>query len=395
MNSTGQAWLTGAEQVVNEAVKNTYLISRFLKGKGMDEVIQGGKNITDELMLDDQSTAVFAQPNDTFSWSNPQVLTQWTSNWRFLVDHMSWTDQEIDLQVNSGMTRGARHEVYKRVKRSKEQRMWTSAFNKMETALWAVPDKSKQESADGTDPYSLPAFVNEYTNGLFAVPDAGAGLPGGNWTVVKGIDPTASGKTRWKPQLELYGSASATADNAAVATRNAIQAMDRMWLKIKFQPPGTRQEYFENAALNRQFIAASRIGISHYSAMMRASQDLYASVSRQDPAYVNPAYAGIDLLYVSELDTAALYLDAAATPDALLAEVGAATDNSGPRYYFLNGNYIKTVFHEANYFDKKPSMRHPNQPFTTIQPVSIWYNLVCRSRQRQGLVAPSGAVITA
>ena len=42
MNLTGPRYLTSAEQVVNEAVENTYLLSRMLKGKGMDSVIQGG-----------------------------------------------------------------------------------------------------------------------------------------------------------------------------------------------------------------------------------------------------------------------------------------------------------------------------------------------------------------
>jgi hypothetical protein len=33
-------------------------------------------------------------------------------------------------------------------------------------------------------------------------------------------------------------------------------------------------------------------------------------------------------------------------------------------------------------------MRHPNQPFTTIVPIDSWYNFVCRSRQRHGIVSP-------
>jgi hypothetical protein len=42
-----------------------------------------------------------------------------------------------------------------------------------------------------------------------------------------------------------------------------------------------------------------------------------------------------------------------------------------------------------------PAMRHPNQPFTTIVPVDSWYNFVCRSRQRQGILSPSTSVYNA
>ena len=39
-------------------------------------------------------------------------------------------------------------------------------------------------------------------------------------------------------------------------------------------------------------------------------------------------------------------------------------------------------------------MRHPNQPFTSIVPVDSWYNFVCRSRQRQGIVSPASDLYT-
>jgi len=42
-----------------------------------------------------------------------------------------------------------------------------------------------------------------------------------------------------------------------------------------------------------------------------------------------------------------------------------------------------------------PAMRHPNQPFTTIVPVDSWYNFVCRSRQRQGILSPFGVEYSA
>lgn len=391
VNGTGPSYLTSAEDVVNEAVKRTYLLSRWLKGRDIAEVVQGGRTIKDDIMLDEAPTARTYQPNETLTPSNPQVLTEWEINWRFVVDHMTATDQEFELQGNfDGMTRAARWQVYKSLKWTKEQRMWTSMFNFMEGLLWAVPNKATMEAAAGTEPYSIPAFVNEYTNGLFAVPDAGAGLPGGNWTTVMSINPVT--KPKWVPQQELYGSTSATATNADVTNRNIVQAFDRMWLKIKFIPPALRQQYFESPELNRQVIVTSEFGVTTYQDVMRKSQDLYVTSSRQDPAFVNPAYAGIDVVPIQTLNTQQLYLDATTTPDSLKGEMESGVDNSGPRYYWLNGNYIKPVWHSRRYFYRKEGMTPPSQPFTTFWYVDSWFNNVCRSRQRQGLVSPSGVV---
>ena len=150
-------------------------------------------------------------------------------------------------------------------------------------------------------------------------------------------------------------------------------------------------EYFEDPHLNAQFIACSKRGISIYRQLMREEQDLYVTTSRQDPAYNKPMYSGVALEYVPNLDTFKLYAAGAST--AYGDEVSATND--GPRYYWLNANYIKPVFHTTRYMYKHPVMRHPNQPFTSICPVDIWYNIVVRSIQRQGILGPNGSIYTA
>ena len=42
VDTTGPSFLTSAEDVVNEACRNNYLLRRFLRGKGPDETVQGG-----------------------------------------------------------------------------------------------------------------------------------------------------------------------------------------------------------------------------------------------------------------------------------------------------------------------------------------------------------------
>lgn len=369
VDTTGPSFLTSAEDVVNEACKNNYLLRRFLRGKGPSETVQGGSSIKDTIMFDEESTFQYYEPNQTFTWENPQVIENWEINWRFCVDHMAYTDAEVELNVGGGLGRQARHHMFKRLKRIKEQRLWTSIMNGMEDALFEIPNKTDMEDSTGTKPYSIPTFINEKANGLYT-----------GFTDVQSIAPATYAK--WAPQRVDYdgGADFLTPDNDG----NIITAFDQMFLDVQFVPPPSHQEYFDDPSLNAMFIACSKKGQNAYQQILRASQDTFVTGSRQDPAYMSPKYAGIDLVYAPKLDTYAGY----GTSTGL--ETGAASsEKKGPRYYFINGNYMKFVFHTTRYMHQHPSMRHPNQPFTTIIPVDSWYNFVCRSRQRQGIVYPS------
>ena len=370
MDTTGPSYLSGADQIVNEAVKNNYLLRRFMRGKGPSETVQGGSKIKDTIMFDDASTFQFYQPNDTFSWQNPQVLTDWEIDWRFSVDHMSWTDQEIELNTG-GQGRGARHQTYKTLKRSKEQRLWTSLLNGCEDAIFTAPSAADMEGAAGTKPYSLTTFINDH-DGILPV-----GFATGS--TIQNIDPAVEAK--WRNKITTF-----------IDTKETLfSAFDDMWLDVKFVPPPSHQEYFENPQMNAMFIACSKKGQSHYVAQLRASQDTFVTASRQDPSYMKPQYAGVDLEYVSSLDDVAVYGTNAAGD--LGTETSAVNSSvRGPRYYFVNANYLKFVYHTTRYMYSHPTMRHPNQPFTTVKPVDSWYNFICRSRQRQGLIEPNADI---
>ena len=375
MDSTGPAFLTGADDIVNEAVKNNYLLRRFMRGKGPSETLQGGSTIKDSILFDEKSTFQYYQPNETFTWTNPQVLDQWEIDWRFSVDHMSWTDHEIELNVG-GQGRNARHQTYKTIKRSKEQRLWTSLFNGMEDSLFAAPAAADMEGTGGTKPYSLPVFITGATNG--------ASMSG----AIQNIDPATEAK--WRNKTATYDPSSITTFDALADV--IFPAFDSLYMDVQFMPPPSHQEYFENPSLNAMFIATSRRGQRAYVGCLRASQDTFVTGSRQDPSYMKPQYAGVDLEYVAELDTAPIYGNTFQGTGAVTESAG-STD-AGPRYYFINANYLKFVFHTTRYFYQHPTMKHPNQPFTTVMPVDCWHNFICRSRQRQGLIGPDGGVLS-
>jgi hypothetical protein len=398
--STGPTYVTGPEDIVNEVVKRNYgLLRRFLRGKGLDATLRGGVDIRDIILLDEVSTAQWYQPNDTLAYQNPQVLSTYTANWRFCVDHMSWTDQQILLQAPSSMRAPERHQVYKKEKRKIEQRMWTSKVNFMEDACIAQPSSSQMETASGLKAYSLFCFVNEFVTTPFnggtlytfasgtgdTKPLDSVGASASQWSTVMGINPTT--KDRWRNQVRSYSVATTTGDNV-------LAAMEQGLLLGRFDRPPTKEEYFTNPGLNAQMIVCSMKGYNHFQQLAREAQDLWVSPSRTDGAVQNPAFGGMGLEYVAAMDSTPLYPNHATIASATaFATEGQTTTNGlrGPRYGMLNGNFLTPVFHVDRYFEKHDVMRHPNQPFSWVCPVDTWWNLICSSRQRQVWICPANS----
>ena len=364
MTTTGPRYMTSAGKLINEAAKHTYILSRFLRGRGMERVIQGGTKIKDVLMFDEQNTYGHYHPNDTVTWENPQFTEDIEVPWRYSYDHMAWTDQEIEHNIPDSMSREAQKVQYKNLKKAKEMRMWTSMINGMEDDLWKDADNQQaaMESASGKQQYSIPAFITENTTNYHPT----------GWTTIQGVDPATESK--WRNQVSTYDYDDP--DDTDNDRDGLLDAFQEMFYKVRFIPPSTKRQYFENARLNRQFICCSRGGINLYQNMLRASND--SLVSKQDPAYLNPTFGGIELVYVAALDTATIFGGA--------TELNASTD--GYRYWWLNGNYITPVYHRNRYIHKKDPMNHINQPWSWVCPVDCWWNLFLNSRQRQGIIAP-------
>lgn len=449
MDATGPVYLTGPDVLINEAVKRNYLFGDLVREK--NQAIQGGKEIKDVLMLDDSSTFQYYQPNETFTYSNPQVLSDITANWRFSMDHMTFTDAEIELNVGGGLTREATKTVYKDLKRSKEQRMVTSMVNGMEEGLFKPTQGTSfndMESSTGKTPYSIPAFITE--NCVQTTLDGGGaaglrgGMPicsdtssggavGGTNTTILGIAPGSN--KRWTNEVVFYDATAALGINtagtqigASAATFNQqknvinptasgtkpvndfsavnvfgfLNSFDEMFLRLQFRPPASFEQYFENIVFNRQKILCSREGVNLYKQALRSENDRL--VSPTDAAYNNPAYSGIPLTYCAELDSAKIFPavtggsgvafriqdqdGATLDPNNGETEFGSEILDPGPRYYFVNGDYLTPVLHASRYMEKHPTMQHPNQPFTHVQITDSWYNVVANSRQRHGIIAP-------
>ncbi len=354
--TTGPTYLKSAEDVVNEAVKNNYLLSACLANDAK-ESIQGGESIKDVILFEDNGSFSTYKPNATFSPGNPQVTDTISVPWRFAKFEYTYTDQEVMLNGGSSqLNRKAKFQQYKKLKRIKEQAAWTSGLNGMEDLITAAPSTSEMETTSGSDPYSLFAFISEDTTNYH---------PSG-WSTIQGVDPAA--ESRWRNQVSTYDHTSPLDNSDGIIT-----SFDDMIEDVKFEPPQTRREYFENPTLNKCKILTSKQGVTLYKQALRANNDrLVGGTSPQDPDYTNPVYSGIPVKKVDNLSTAAVYTSA----------VEAAGE---PRYYWVNFNYLKLILHADRHFVKKGPMVHPNQPFSYVCYFDVWFNLFCRSRQRHGV----------
>lgn len=366
MSATDSKVLTGPEVIQNEAFAESYLIDRFMRGTDISETIQYGSKIKDYIMFDESNTFGSYLPGETVTWENPQVLNNWEADWRFYKDHMSWTAQELELNGNE--TQEARRTQYKRLKKIKEGRVVTSTTKGLEARLFAAPNATTMEAAGAQEMYSLPVFINEETDGTYD-----------GFTTVMGINPATYPK--WKNQIKQYDAADP--DDTDGDLDGLFNAFDNMHLSTNFKTPQAAIPYVNQPiSIRNQMILTSKAGMIQVKDVMRKSQDRFVA-GPQDAGYGNPMHNGRPIEYISALDTLAIYDDGSSgrTTEALATDAGA-------RYWFINANKIRMIWH-ANRFMHKHAVREPdNQMDAYVMPISTWGNLITQSRRCHGIVKP-------
>jgi hypothetical protein len=373
--------------MINEAVKNTYTMPRLARGHSMEDMLQGGSTIKDTIYFKVKSTYKRYHPNRSFTYENKQTGTTWEIPWRFAEVDVSWTEHEIGLNTGQ-LSSGAKFHRFKNLMRQKMQNLWSDACNAIDDEYWAVPDTTTMESTTGKEPYSIPVYLNEYDDGL----PIGDDRPGGAWTTVMGISPTAAEvDDKWTPEQQTY-------TEGAVAGTDMFPAMSRTFHKLRFDRLPKKPEYSDKTT-SPHFIGCSLQGLVNYEDALRLNQDQFKGAGRQDPDYDRPTFRGVPLDYISALDDAVIYPTGENTGD-LTANLGKEADttntstnsnagNAGPRYYFINGEYMRQVFHNERYFYMLKPIQPSEQPFNRVQIVDMWNNLVCRSRRRHGILYPA------
>lgn len=389
VNITGPTYMTGPRDVVNDAQKTNYgTLGYMLRGQGMSDVLQGGATINDYIYLEATRRARSYKPNQKQSYQNTQTGTTWTAPWRFFITEMVWTDEEIILNAGGAMSREAKFQAYKDLYWRKQQQVYTDQMNYWEEILWAVPDSTEMENGGGgQEMFSIPTFITENdrqgTAGGIRTAEhplmAGATTWSGN---VAGIDPdSAAAGSKWGNTLIEYGTGGAgfTVGNAD----NVLFNLDRAYHAVDFRPPPMFKEYYENPQAQQQpgpFIGCSLDGKTRLMFLYRESKDVW--VDMKDP-FFNPTYAGSPIVYIAQLDSAALYDDGSS---GLGNEDGA--NITGPRFYGIQPQYLRPVFHTDRYFTDLGVMTDLEQPTTHVLPINTYANLCPRSRVRNFMLTP-------
>lgn len=377
---TPPVYIKSPADMQNDAIVQAPLMGRLLLNRSMSEVLKAGRDIRETPLLTNTSTFQNYTPGQPVGgYQNPQDGDVSIAQWRFSRDHMSWTEAEMVLNVPEGTTRRARASLYKDLAFRKEQRLWTSIFNGMEDRLLADPAGREADIETDTGEFQHPLYslINEETNRL----------PDGWATTVQNINRATT--ANWQNRRQLYDANQP--DDEDNDGDGLLDRFEDMRLQLDFRPPqmpGT-QQFFQKSSMDpvKMFVAASGAGVKFYNRRLMERNDTLAN--REDPAYVNSKYAGVEIFHVAGLSTASLYQTATA---ARAAEEGANVTNSGPRYFFINGNFLRPVFHVQKFFDKQKSfdLAAAGQPDTRVQIVDIWWNLLLLSALRQGIVSPGG-----
>lgn len=356
--------------ILNDASLNTYeVLNRMLLNKQAGELLQTGNSIIANMQLVDQSTAEMYGPNADLEPKHVSVLRSVKIPWRFIVDHFTYTQEEIHL--SSGFNNEVdQKDFFTDLLKAKRQGMVTSTFNKMESYAWRRPSVSEMEAASGLYAYSIPAFITTNTGGL--VPYAGA--DGQSWTTLQGLNPASH--PNYRNQQQTYNPAFARDPNVGI-----IAAFDNMWHKVKFKSPRSKSEYFEQTKWSDFGILTNRDGRVLYIQITRGAND--SLIRKTDTGSYTPdvEYGGIPVEYESTLDTAVGIYGANNNP----------IPAGEPVYYWMNYKFIKPVFHARVYMKEHDPMAHPRQPFTRVVWQNSYYNIICLSRRRQGIVFASQA----
>jgi hypothetical protein len=344
-NATGPAYLTGPDQIINDAQLRNYeafdLLSRVKKD------IKGGNQIKDVITFTDPGTASTYKPGDQATISNVPGMETISVGWRFIRVPCTWNEKEIMLNEGAG---GDLFQQYKRLKDFKWQQAYTSLLNELERLFFATASNADMEAGTGEKPYSIRATV---TND---------GLAPAGFATVQGVNPTTQSK--WRNQTASYTAASWLDPDVGI-----IGGFDTMSQLVKFKAPSISMDgaSWTPSDLKNCVVLTNREGRAKYMKALRAAND-FTRVGAQDPAYSSPEFDGVKVVAAEILD-----------------ELSVFTAGS-PGYYFLNNNFIKLVCHGSKWMQKGDVKTFPDKPDVAVSWIDCWGNTFNQSRQRHGLL---------
>lgn len=408
---TSQAVLTGPRRLLNEAQRRTTLLKLIMNSHEFDTMLQGGDQITDQVIFQIDRTYGAYNPLTPKTPRLANHLTEIKVDWAFSDAHVSFSKHEKGINGINDFKREVRAMKFKDVIEAKWNNLFVDINNGMDRELLAVPDSTTMETVTAPttrQPMSIFATIHEFGAASSQSKPVATVPPG--FTTLQTIAPAT--QPLWVNPVEYYATGgpidNGTDTTAATWTLqrrvrwDGFQAFSRMYNRLKYDELAIRPEYGESH-MPEGYILASLRGCSLYETNQAAAPNY---MRHNDPAHAmnnGLVYNGVPIMYIEGLDTAGVWKDGAGTGfagefDASVDENGAALGEpefEGPRFVWFVPKYFKKIMHRDHFLEEERPPASKFEPYERTVYFDCWHQTFNRSRQRAGgVVAPSADVLT-
>lgn len=405
---TSQAVLTGPNRIIDEAQKRNTLLRKILNSHDMETMLQGGDQITDQVIFTEDKTYAAYNPLQPKTPHFANYLTEIKVDWAFSDANVSFSKHEKGINGINDFRREIRAMKFKDVIRAKWTNLFTNINNGMERELFAVPDSATMETLVGNVtrvPLSIFCTITEF-GAVFADTKPTGTMPPG-FTTVQTISSTT--QPLWRNPVQTYLTSGSVDSNEAAGTPRTIRrwdgfsAMSKMYNRLKFEELAIRPEYGE-VSEPEGWIFCSLRGHSLYE-NNTAQANNYLRHGANEPGYAyhgGLVYNGVPVVYIEQMDFAGVWRNAEPGTtfcgefDVSTDEDGGALGNpqfEGPRYVWIVPKYFKKIMHRDHFLEEERPPASVFQPYERVVYFDCWHQTFNRSRQRAGGVVTPGADI--
>jgi len=384
-NSTRQAFETSSTSIINDVSRRNYAYSELIGGRSVESMIKTGPKIEDRIYLKARKSLRKFRPGAVVNTSNPEIGVNHSSHWAFYLTDMTWTSAEEQLNINGfeNMSSEGQASMVKDILNQKRMDAMQSAIDGMDDLLLATPNAGTMEHTSGesedAEVRSLGSFINEEPNGLFS----GYSNTNGNFTTIQGLDPTEY--PEWVCQQLAYDAADANIGDAT-KDNHLLGRLRLMRRKVEFKRP--KKPFPEATTDGMTFTARGSIwtgeeGYTQLEDVYQQNSDNFVTPNAQDADYGDITVKGTPVIEIPKLDEVTWYDDGSG---ALTTQAQAAAP--GPRYYFINGEFLTPRFHGNKMFYIHETRELPNTVGGYWTPIELWTQLWIHSLRRHGIVYP-------
>jgi len=398
---TSQAVLTGENFIRNETAPRNTLLRQIMRAHDMEEMLQGGDSITDQVMFDEDSTY---GPYNVLEPKAPRLsnhLTELSVQWALSDAHITFSKHEKGFNMASQLNRGARAMVFKKIIKAKWSNLFVSINKGMDRELMAQPNNGTMETVtSGTRvPYSIFCAIHQF-GATVAQGNPTAIVPPG-FTTFQTVNPTT--QVLWRNPVEFYADGKTEIDTAG-RQWDGFMAFTTLYDRLRWEDLAIRPEYGEE--VNPEcFIICSLKGKRLFSYASAANQD-YTRHGSGDTIYpgLRPGlnFEGVPVKWIERMDFAEVWPNGALTGfagenDNSVDENGVALvdpDSQGPRFVFIAPKFWKKIVHSEHFLEEETPPPSVFQPYQRTVFFDCWHNNWCHSRQKAGgVVAPTPGTV--